>query len=187
MRQSSATCKPRKMKSHKSKSENLLKLFPTSESIIPCKNSQFGCSKAGKAAKLFLHQSICTYNPYTSSYNRESFVRTLKTKGYLCRKLSYNSENETKFVSFNNSFLKDLGLQFFFKDGLDRIEIQAFSSVPIFQDISFILAFKTDISFTIKGKLNRIHRFPLTDNVKKESIIKYKITVSFKDAPIVIE
>ena len=175
------------MKSHKSKSSNLLKLFPASESIIQCKNNKFGCSKTGKAAKLFLHQNICTFNPYTSTYNRESYVRTLKTKGYLCRKLSYNSDNETKFVSFNNSFLKDLGLQFFFKDGQERIQIQAFSSVPIFQDISFNLIFMTDISFTIKGKLNRIHKFPLTDNVKKESIIRYKITVSFKDEPIIIE
>ena len=150
-------------------------------------NKKFGCNKVGKASKLFLHQHICTFNEYSTSYDTVSFVRSLTTQGFLCRKLSYNSENVSKFVSFNNSFLKDLGLQFLFKDGQKKIEIQAFSNVPDFQDISFTLLFHSDINFTIKGKLNRTHVFPLTENTKSESIIRYKITVSFKDEPIVVE
>jgi hypothetical protein len=83
--------------------------------------------------------------------------------------------------------LKDLGLQFLFKDGDKRLEIQAFSSVPTFQDLSFTLVFQSDINFTIKGHLNRTHFFPLTEKMKSESIIKYRISISFKDEPITLE
>jgi hypothetical protein len=175
------------MKPKKPRDKTLLKLFPSSDSISPCKNKIFGCTKTGTAAKLFLHQHICTFNAYSTTYNEDNFVRTLKTHGYLCRKLSYNSEGVAKFVSFNNSFLKDLGLQFLFRDGHKKIEIQAFTSVPAFQDISFRLVFQSDIVFTIKGHLNRTHVFPLPQSIKAEDIINYRITVSFKDEPIVVE
>jgi len=113
----------------------------------------------------------------------------MKTEGYLHRKQSYNKEKVSQFVSFNDSFLKDLGLQFFFKDGPKRIEIQAFSSNPAFKDISYKLVFHSKISYTIKGNLNssEVHRFPLMESIQKKDMMQYSISVQFYDEPIVIE
>ena len=159
-------------------------IFPRTDVVVKCRNISRGCNKSGSFNKLIFHQHICSFPSFRSSYIQD--IRTYKCTGYLCCVFA----DRDNYVIFNNSFIKHLGAQFFFKlYSDDEIHIQGFSLQERIKTESFKLKIKSgDRRKYVAGHFNSgkaaVFKFP--HKLSKKDILEYKIILKINDPPIII-
>jgi len=161
------------------------KIFPRSETAVPCINRDHGCPKAARPQGLILHQHICGYNKPVSTYIAETQTRKLTTTGFLGVDLSMDGN----FVPFCNSFLKSHQVQFsFLQIKSEKLVFLGHTSSTAIKDSNYRLRlYAAGEKFTLRGTFNNQLCFSLPLALVSEKVIKYKISLFINEPPIVLD
>ncbi|XP_023341556.1 uncharacterized protein LOC111711423 isoform X2 [Eurytemora carolleeae] len=162
-------------------------LFPKTEDLTSkCINHPRGCKKTGTLNKLIFHQHVCRFPMFTSSYKyNQDFVRTFRCQGFICTVFS----DLDNFVSFNNSFIKLLNIQFFFKlHNFKELHIQGFCLNDRYKSANFKFKCKSGHKRkSAAGQLNNgTLKIKFPEKIPEKSILKYTIHIEVHDPPITI-
>ena len=157
-------------------------IFPRDKDIRECHNKSRGCTKKGLFNKIWAHQTICTFPPYTSHVSDN--VRRHKSKGLLCLALG----SPDTWVSFNNSLMREplLQAQFLFIVSPEggKVQIQALSRC--LKTARYKISFKLSTGkHTIKGCFDGTQSKAF--KVTGEKILPYKAEIRYQDLPIILD
>ena len=158
-------------------------IFPRNDTVKSCVNQGRGCPKQGVYNQLVLHQHICSYPAYTSELKDNT--RRHRCTGYLSRQLA-----KPRFVSFNNSFMKVIGAQFFFTEKDNKMFFHAFSTNHRYRSAKYTLRlkFRGGFQFCLQAPLDGTEKvLVIPEQCWTISFVHYNIKIKYLDEPILID
>jgi len=163
-------------------------VFPKIDKIINCKNHQYGCPQTGTFTKLIYHQHICTYVPYKTRKNKDTYIKTHYAKGYIDRD---HSKDGTHYA-FNNSFLRLLGTQLYFSRQSNRLIFHSYTNKtgldfsPKNLHVNLKVYLENNVLNMKISETPKCYVLP-EKNTMLSKAIKYKLVVTYIQPPVCID